>query len=67
MCGWRRREARRRVFIMKRDMEGFFLTELRLAGKTPVLLGKVPEIRGRRERDRVIYTVAGDFPESAAR
>ena len=54
-----------RVFIMKREVQGYFLNELRAAGKTPVLLGILPEIRGRSERDRVIYTLAGDFPEAA--
>jgi hypothetical protein len=55
-----------RVFIMKREVQGYFLTELRNAGKTPVLLGVLPEIRGRTERDRVIYTLAGDFPQTGS-
>ena len=59
------RRQSQRVFIMKREVEGYFLNELRAAGKTPVLLGVLPEIRGRTERDRVIYTIAGDFPEGA--
>ncbi len=53
-----------RVFIMKREVEGYFLTAVREAGKTPVLLGVVPEIRGRTERERVVYTTAGDFPQT---
>ena len=52
----------RRVFIMKREVEQYFLNELRVAGKTPVRLGVLPEVRGRTERDRVVYTIAGDFP-----
>jgi hypothetical protein len=48
---------------MKHDVEAYFLTELRKAGKTPVKLGVIPEIRGRTERDRVIYTTTADWPE----
>jgi 4-amino-4-deoxy-L-arabinose transferase-like glycosyltransferase len=55
---------RGRVFIMKREVEGYFLTELRVAGKTPVLLGVLPEIHGRADRERIVYTLAGDFPAS---
>ena len=62
-----RKNETQRVFIMKREVEGYFLTELRNAGKTPVLLGVLPEIRGRPERERVVYTVAGDFPEPGSR
>lgn len=57
----------RRVFIMKREVEIYFLNELQAAGKTPVLLGVLPHLRGRSERDRVIYTVAGDFPGAETR
>jgi hypothetical protein len=68
-----------RVFIMKRQVETYFLTELRNANKTPVLLGVLPELHSKLARDglvpvilvrttpsRVVYTVAGDFPEAAS-
>ena len=54
-----------RVFIMKREVEGYFLTEVRNAGKQPVLLGVIPEIRGRADRERVVYTTTTDFPDSS--
>ena len=57
----------RRVFIMKREVEVYFLNEVRAAGKTPELLGVLPHLRGRSKRDRVIYTIAGDFSETATR
>lgn len=53
-----------RVFIMKREVEGYFLTALRAAGKTPVALGELPHLGGRPERDRVVYTTTEDFPQS---
>ena len=52
---------RQRVFIMKREVEVYFLNALQSAGKTPVLLGVLPEIRGRADRERVVYTLVGDF------
>jgi 4-amino-4-deoxy-L-arabinose transferase-like glycosyltransferase len=51
-----------RIFIMKREVEPYFLNELRAGGKTPLLLGVLAESRGRSERERVVYTVVGDFP-----
>ena len=60
-----RADKRQRVFIMKREVQQYFLNELRTGGKEPVLLGELPEIRGRRERDRVVYTLVGDFADTA--
>ncbi len=54
----------RRVFIMKLEVERYFLNDLVAAGMTPAKLGVLPDIRGRTERDRVVYTIAGDFAES---
>ena len=51
-----------RVFIMKREVEKYFLNDVRAAGKQAVLLGVLPEIHRRADRERVVYTVAGDFP-----
>ncbi len=74
------RDQRGRVFIMKRQVERYFLDQLRVSGKQPVLLGTmpefhsrlawrgiVPEIRVRHEPKRVVYTVAGDFTLPATR
>ena len=55
-------DENRRVFIMKREVEGFFLDALRAGGKTPVRLGAIGDAKGRVPRDRVVYTIAGDFP-----
>ena len=55
-----------RVFIMKREVEGFFLDALRAGGKTPVRLGAIGDAKGRTPRDRVVYTLAGDFPTAPA-
>jgi hypothetical protein len=49
---------------MKREVEGYFLTALRDAGKTPVALGELPHLGGRPDRDRVVYTTSADFPPS---
>lgn len=64
-----------RVFIMKRDTEVFFLDQMRAAGKTPRLLGVLPETharvvfehgwpeyRFRTRPNRLVYTLVGDFP-----
>ena len=55
-----------RVFIMKIEVERYFLDAVREGGKQPVRLGTIPDARGRTERDRVVYTLAGDFPTDAA-
>jgi 4-amino-4-deoxy-L-arabinose transferase-like glycosyltransferase len=53
---------RERVFIMKTEVERYFLDALREAGKTPVKLGNIEDIKGRAARNRVVYTIEGDFP-----
>lgn len=55
-----------RVFIMKREVERYFLNELRSAGKTPVLLGAIHDLRSKAHDDHVVYTLAGEFPEAVA-
>jgi len=71
-----REDGRGRVFVMKRRSEAGFLEEARLAGRTPVLLGILPESHSRvvledgwwpvyltsTEPNRPVYTLAGDFP-----
>ena len=54
-----------RVFIMKADVERYFLDAVREAKVQPVKLGEIRDIKGREERHRVVYTVAGDFPTGA--
>lgn len=51
-----------RVFIMKTEVERYFLDAMREAGKIPVKLGNIEDIKGRAARNRVVYTVEGDFP-----
>jgi hypothetical protein len=56
-----------RVFIMKREVERYFLDAIRAGGKVPVLLGVIHDAQGRRQRERVVYTLEGDFPGLAGR
>lgn len=52
----------RRVFIMKTEVEQYFLNAASEARVVPIKLGTLPHIRGDSERDRVVYTLQGDFP-----
>ena len=54
-----------RVFIMKTEVERYFLDAVREGGKQPIRLGTIADARGRTGRDRVVYTLAGDFPTDA--
>ena len=51
-----------RVYILKQDNEGYFLTAVQEAGQTPRRLGALPDERGDPAQDRVVYTLADDFP-----
>ncbi|KFN42513.1 ArnT family glycosyltransferase [Arenimonas oryziterrae] len=51
-----------RIFIMKTEVEQHFLNAARAGGREPVLLGHLPHPKGNNERDRVVYTLRGDFP-----
>jgi hypothetical protein len=53
-----------RVFIMKRSNEGYFLTAVLANGMKAELRGVIPEEKKHTDasRDRMIYTLAGDFP-----
>jgi 4-amino-4-deoxy-L-arabinose transferase-like glycosyltransferase len=51
-----------RIYILKTDNEGYFLAALREAGYAPRKLGALPDTRGEHALDRVVYTLAGDFP-----
>ena len=56
---------RQRIFIMKREVERYFVNEVVAAGRQPVKLGVVHEANGRADRDHLVYTLAGDFPKSS--
>ncbi len=51
-----------RVFVMKSEVEGFFLAQAAASHVVPVRLGALPHLHGDSERDRVVYTLAGEFP-----
>jgi hypothetical protein len=51
-----------RVFIMKTEVERYFLDAVKEAHQTPVKLGNIEDIKGRAARNRVVYTIEGDFP-----
>jgi hypothetical protein len=53
--------GRHRVFIMKREVERYFLDAVRASGHAPVRLGVVADAQGRATRERVVYTLAGEF------
>ena len=53
-----------RVFIMKLEVERYFLDAVREGGKQPVRLGTIADANGRKHRDRVVYTLEGDFPSA---
>ncbi len=55
-----------RVFIMKANVEQFFLDSVKAAHKAPILLGRIDEAKKRPERARVVYTLSGDFPDNTA-
>jgi hypothetical protein len=56
-----------RVFIMKREVEQYFLDAVKEDGETAVLLGVIDDRQGRRARERVVYTLSGDFENLAGR
>jgi 4-amino-4-deoxy-L-arabinose transferase-like glycosyltransferase len=57
-------QTTRRVFIMKRSNEGYFLTAVQANGMKAELRGVIPEEKKHTDasRDRMIYTLVGDFP-----
>ena len=60
-------KTQRRVFIMKRNSEGYFLTAVQASGRKAELRGVIPEEKAHTDtsRDRMIYTLAGDFPSQS--
>ncbi len=51
-----------RVYFFKRPNDVYFLNEVRAADRQPVLLGVLHDPKERDDQDRMIYTLAGDFP-----
>ena len=47
---------------MKAEVEQYFLDTAATSHVVPVRLGELPHILGDSERDRVVYTLRGDFP-----
>jgi len=70
------RDEHGRIFVLKREREQDFLAAVRRAGRQPLRLGNMPETHAklrledgwkpvyliRTEPNRVVYTLAGDFP-----
>jgi hypothetical protein len=46
---------------MKREVERYFLDAVRETGRVPLKLGVVADAQGRAKRERVVYTLAGEF------
>lgn len=53
--------GRHRVFIMKREVERYFLDAVRESGRAAVKLGVVADAQARASRERVVYTLEGEF------
>ena len=60
-----REKTSRRVFIMKRSNQRYFLTAVQAVGLNVELRGVLPEEKTHTDasRDRMIYTLVGDFPD----
>ena len=50
-----------RVYIMKQEVEAYFLTAVQAEGMQAQRLGALPDERKDPAQDRVVYTLAGDF------
>ena len=51
-----------RIYLMRAGNEGYFLAAVQEAGLVPRRLGDLPDARGKVDQDRVVYTLADDFP-----
>jgi 4-amino-4-deoxy-L-arabinose transferase-like glycosyltransferase len=51
-----------RIYILKAGNERYFLAAVEEAGYVPRRLGALPDARGDHAQDRVVYTLADDFP-----
>jgi 4-amino-4-deoxy-L-arabinose transferase-like glycosyltransferase len=56
-----------RIYILKQDAEQYFLDAAAIEGVQPLRLGALPDQRGDPTQHRVVYTLAGDFPDAAPR
>jgi hypothetical protein len=51
-----------RIYILKQDVERYFLDAVNLEGLRAIRLGALPDERGDATQHRVVYTLEGDFP-----
>ncbi|MEO6173266.1 MAG: glycosyltransferase family 39 protein [Arenimonas sp.] len=57
-------EPGKRIFIFKRENELYFKNALYEKNISPIFLGEIPDSDGSKNRDRLIYTIPGEFPAS---
>ncbi len=55
------REQGKRIFILKRENEQYFITALREKNKVPLYLGVIHDHKNRSLDDRLVYTLPGEF------
>lgn len=51
-----------RIYIVPRPQAAAFLAAVGAAVRQPILLGALPDERDQPEKDRLVYTLRGDFP-----
>jgi len=54
-------EPGKRIFVLKRENEQYFITALREKNKVPLYLGVIHDHKNRSRDDRLIYTLPGEF------
>lgn len=51
----------KRIFIFKRENEQYFKNALQEKNISPIYLGVIPDHKNRRQEDRLVYTIPGEF------
>ena len=51
----------KRIFVFKRENEQYFKNALLEKNIKPIFLGDIPDRRGTKDQDRMIYTIPGEF------
>lgn len=51
----------KRIFVFKRENEQYFKNALLEKNIKPVFLGAIPDRKGAKDQDRLIYTIPGEF------
>ncbi len=54
-------KAGKRIFIFKRENEQYFKNALQEKNILPVYLGVIPDHKNRKQEDRLVYTIPGEF------